>query len=167
MTQSVKWKAIEHSQSKIKNKHVILVAYQSMGAGGLNKVACVVPLYDIRDMNFDGSVSIPERWWYDPYEVFDFISSTSQVSCVADAARQMRDYDLYNKTIQGFLRSTHKACSRMLTTIMVEKALSPGIELNLANTGLANLGQFSEVAQFIVQTALETAVIESICATHH
>jgi hypothetical protein len=167
MANSIKWKAIEHSQSKAKGKHVILVAYQSMGAGGLNKVSGVVPLYDIRDMNFDGSTSVLEKWMYDPYEVFDFISSTSQVSCVADAAIQMRDYDLYNKTIQGFLRATHKACSRMLTTIMVEKGISPGIELSLAETGLANLGKFSEVAQFIVQTALENVIIESICATHH
>ena len=164
MANSIKWKAIEHSQSKQKGKHVILVAYQTQGMG-LNKVSAVVPCYDIRDMNFDGSVSIPEKWWYDPYEVFDFISSTSQVSCVANAAIQMRDYDLYNKTIQGFLRATHKVCSRALTTILVEKAFGTGLERTLAETGLANLGQFSEIAQFIVQTTLETVVIESICAT--
>ena len=131
----------------------------------MNKVCAVAPLYDMRDMNFDGSVSIPESFWYDPYEVFQLISSTSQVSCTADAAIQMRDYDLYNKTIQGFLQATYKACGRMLTTIMVENAISPGIELNLANTGLANLGRFSEVVQFIVQTTLENVIIESICAT--
>lgn len=165
MANQIKWKGIEHRQSKLKGKHVIWVAYQTQGMG-LNKVVGVVPCYDIRDMNFDGSVSIPEKWWYDPYEVFDFISSTSEVSCIADAAIQMRDYDLYNKTIQGFLRSTHKACSRALTTILVEKAIGLGLERTLAETGLANLGKFSEVAQFVVQTALETAIMESICATH-
>lgn len=164
MTNSIKWKVLEHSQSKLSGKHVILVAYQNQGMG-LNKVVGVAPLYDLRDMNFDGSVSIPERWWYDPYEVFDLISSTGKVSCIADAAIQMRDYELYNKTIRDFLRSTHKACSRMLTTIMVERAISPGIELNLANTGLANLSKFSEVVQFVVQTTLENVIIESICAT--
>ncbi len=166
MRNGFRWRAIEHSQSKIKSKHVILACCRSMGKGGLNEVCAVVPLYDMRDMNFDGSVSIPEKFWYDPYEVFDLIELASKTSCVADAARQLRDYQLYNKTIQGFLRSTHKACSRALTTIMVEKAITPGVELNLANTGLANLGQFSEAAQFVVTTALETAVIESICATH-
>lgn len=164
MANNIKWRALEHSQSNLPGKHVILVAYQSAGMG-LNKVVGVAPLYDLRDMNFDGSVSAPEKWWYDPYEVFDLISSTSETSCVCDAARQMRDYELFQKAKMDFLRASYKACGRMLTTIMVEKALSPGIELNLANTGLANLSKFSEIVQFVVQTTLETAIIESICAT--
>lgn len=85
MANTIKWKAIEHRQSKLSGQHVILVAYQPNGMG-LNKVVGVAPLYDLRDMNFDGSVSLPERFWYDPYEVFDLISSTAEVSCVADAA---------------------------------------------------------------------------------
>ena len=65
------------------------------------------------------------------------------------------------------MRATHKACARALTTLMVEKVLSPGIELNLANTGLNNLGRFSEFAQFVVLATLETVIMESICATRN
>jgi hypothetical protein len=73
----VRWKAIEHRQSKLKGRHVILVAYKRLGTAFLNKVVGLAPLFDLRDMNFDGSVSIPERVysaaWWDPYEVFSLM----------------------------------------------------------------------------------------------
>lgn len=170
MANSIRWKAIEHSGSKQKNAHVILVAYQSMGKGGMNKVCGIVPLYDLRDMNLDGTASISEIAWlgltsmWDPYEVFGLLNSLSAQSPVSNAAIQLRDYELYNKATADLLRTTHKACARALTSLMVENILSPGIELNLANTGLANLGRFSDSAQFIVQQTLETVIMESICA---
>ena len=173
MANSIKWKAIEHSGSKQKNAHVILVAYQSMGKGGMNKVCGIVPLYNLRDMNLDGSVSISETLWlgltslWYPYEVFGLLNSLSAQSPVSDAAIQLRDYELYNKATADLLRSTHKACARALTTLMVEKVLGPGIELNLAKSGLANLGKFSGYAEFIVQQTLETVIMESICATRN
>jgi hypothetical protein len=172
MANNIKWKPIEHSQSKQKSKHVILVAYKSMGKGGLNDVLAISPLYNLKDANLDGSVSMSEKFWsvltsmWDPYEVFDLMNSLGGVSPVLEAARQLKDYQLLNKATGDFLRATHKACSRALTTLMIEKVLSPGIELNLANSGLRNLGEFSEHAQFIVQQGLETAIMESICATH-
>jgi hypothetical protein len=173
MANSIKWKAIEHSLSQQKNAHVILVAYQSMGKGGMNKVVAVAPLYDLRDMNLDGSASISEIAWlgltsiFDPYEVFGVINSLGTQSPVHDSAIQLRDFQLKNQVESGILKATHKACARALTTLLVEKVLSPGIELNLANIGLLNMSKNSEFVQFIVQQGLETLIMESICATRN
>jgi hypothetical protein len=173
MANSIKWKAIEHSLSQQKNAHVILVAYQSMGKGGMNKVVGVAPLYDLRDMNLDGSASISEIAWLgltsilDPYEVFGVINSLGNQSPVYDAALRLRDFQLKNQVESGFLRATHKACARALTTLLIENILSPGIELNLANIGLLNMSKNSEFVQFIVQQGLETVIMESICATRN
>jgi hypothetical protein len=163
---TIQWTAIENSQSRVKNsyKHVSLVAYKPAGMG-LNTVYAVAPLYDLRDLNLDGSASLAEKFWYDPYEVFELIQTAGEASFIADAATQLRDYKLFNSAMAGLLKATHKASAKALTTIMVEKVLSPGIELNMANTALAELGKVSEVVQFVVQTALETVIIESICAT--
>jgi hypothetical protein len=165
MANNIKWKAIEHSGSKQKGKHVILVAYKSRGMG-LNEIIGVSPLYDLRDANLDGSVSIPEKLygsgWYDPYYVFELMTSASSTSCAIDAAIQMRDLEFRHKAISGFLKTAYKITSQALVTLMVEKVLSPGLELTLAKTGLANLGEFSDAAQFMVQTAIEEAIISSI-----
>lgn len=165
-TSKILWKAIENSQSQVKNsgKHVILAAYQPRGMG-LNYVRGAVPLYDLTDINLDGSVSLTERFFYDPYEVWKLIKEAGKASFIADAAIQLKDYELYNKAIADLLSTTHKACAKAATTLLVEKVLSPGFELNLALTALANLKVGSEIVQFIVQTSLETAIIESICAT--
>jgi hypothetical protein len=171
MANSIKWKAIEHSGSKQKNAHVILVAYQP--APKFNKVVGIVPLYDLRDMNLDGTASWTEIGWLgltsllDPYEVFGVMNSLSEFSPVENAALQLNDFDLLTKAKMGFLEATHKACARALTTLMVEKVLGPGIELNLAKTGLQNLGRLSGTAQFIVQQTLEAVIMESICATRN
>lgn len=171
MANNIRWKAIEHSQSNKKGAHVILVAYKPNGCS-FNKVLGIVPLFDLRDTDFDGSVSYTESgWasftnWVDPYYVFALMKSAGESSPIIDAARQMRDYELMNQATGEFLRTAFKVCTKALTTIMVEKSISPGLELNLANTGLANLRAFSDVAQFIVQSTLETIIVESICKTN-
>lgn len=171
MSNNIKWKVIEHSQSNKKNAHVILVAYQKNGST-MNKVVGIVPLFDLRDTDFDGSVSMLEAgWagftnWVDPYYVFALMKAAGEKSPIIDAARQLRDYELMNKATGEFMRTAFKVCTKALTTIMVEKSISPGLELNLANTGLANLRRFADEAQFIVQTTLETIIVESICKTY-
>jgi hypothetical protein len=59
------------------------------------------------------------------------------------------------------------AKTKLDAKLLVKKVLSPGIELNLANTGLRNFGEYSEYVQFIVQQGLETVIMESICATRN
>lgn len=167
MANNIKWKAIEHSGSSKKGqgKHVILVAYRSRGAG-LNEIVGVCPLYDLRDANLDGSVSIPERFYasglWDPYSVFELMTSASNATCGIEAAVQLRDWEFRQKVISGFLKTAFKITSKALMTIMVEKVISPGLELTLAKSGLANLGEFSDAAQFLVQTSIEEAIVSSI-----
>lgn len=167
MANTIKWKAIEHSGSQLKGKkkHVILVAYQSRGMG-LNKVVGVAPLYDLRDTDLDGSVSYGEAFfaggWYDPYYIFELMTSANNTACAIDAGIQLHDLEFRDKAIRGFLKTGYNVCSKALVAIMVEKAISPGLELTLAETGLANLGTFSDAAQFLVQTEIENIIIDSI-----
>ena len=167
MANNIKWRAIEHSFSKQKGqgKHVILAATRSRGMGMIEIVG-VAPLYDLRDANLDGSVSMPEKFyasgWYDPYYVFELMTSASSTSCAIDAAVQLHDLEFRRKAIMGFLKTAYKICSKALVTLMVEKVFSPGLELTLAETGLANLGKYSDAAQFLVQTGIEEAIVGSI-----
>ena len=167
MANNIKWKAIEHSGSEKKGqgKHVILVGYKSRGMG-LNEIVGIAPLYDLRDANLDGWVSPLEKFyasnWYDPYYVFELMTSASSASCAIDAAVQMHDLDFRRKAITGFLKTAYKVCSKALVTVMLEKSISPGLELTLAKTGLANLGEASDVVQFLVQTQIENIIINSI-----
>lgn len=171
-TPNIRWTAIEHSLSRVKGsgKHVILVGYQPDGPI-LNKVVAVSALYNLMDYDLSGWVSPTEFLWghgsglFDPHHVFKFMKEGSKTCFVADAARQKRDYALYNETIMGLLKNTHEVCSVALTEIMVDKAIMPGVQLNLANTGLAELGKISSVAQFVVRTALRWAIVKSICAS--
>lgn len=109
MANKIQWTAKEHSlsQQKGQGKHVILVAYQSKGKGGMNEVVAVMPTYDLRDMNLDGSAAMSEILWLgltsilDPYEVFGVINSLGSQSPVVDAAIQLRDYDLKTKAEVG------------------------------------------------------------------
>lgn len=166
MESVIKWKALEHSQSRQKGKHIILAAYLPTGSG-MNKVVGVAAFYDLRDANLDGSVSVLERIYgseyYNPYDVISLMNSSNTVACVQDAAVQMKDYALVTQASAAFLQSAFKVCQKALVSIMFQKALSPGIQLNLANAGLAELGKISGVAQFIVLSTMEKAIVGSIC----
>jgi len=130
--------------------------------GGMNNIFFLAPLYNLNDANLDGSVSTLEWWYgvnlYDPYSVFELFNSSNDVSCTIDAAVQLRDYELMNKAKGSFLKATHKAAAKALVTIAVEKLLSPGIELTLAQSKLAEMGEHSENLMFLVQIGLESAV---------
>lgn len=168
MESVIKWKALEHSQSQQKGqgKHVILAAYMPTGAG-MNKVVGIAPFYDLRDANLDGSVSVLEKIYgseyYNPYDVISLMNSSNAAACVQDAAAQMKDYALVTQASKSFLQATFKVCQKALVSIMFKKALSPGIQLSLANAGLAELGKISGVAQFIVLSTMEKAIVGSIC----
>jgi len=166
MANIIKWEALEHSDSKLKGKHVILVAYMPAGAG-MNKVIGVAPLYDLRDANLDGSVTVLEKIYsseyYNPFDLISLMNSANVVVCVKDAARQMKDWSLFQQADNAFLQATFQVAQKALVSIMVEKALAPGIKLSLAKTGLAELGKVSGVAQFIVQNTIKKAIVDSIC----
>ncbi len=158
---NAKWKLLTHSMSK-DGSHKMLAGYKSHGRGGLNKIFFLAPLYNMNDANMDGSVSIPE-WFlgknlYDPYSVFELFSDANKACCTIDAAIQLRDYDLRNKAMMGMLRASHKAASKALVTITVEKILSPGLEKVLAVSKLAQMGKFSDNLLFLVQLGIESAV---------
>lgn len=156
-----KWKLITHTMSKTK-EHKMLVGYQSRGIGGLNKIFFLAPLYNLNDSNMDGSISMWEwaisKNFYDPYSVFELFNSANDTCCTMDAAVQLRDLELWNKTKEGILKASHKAASKALITISIEKILSPGIERSLALTKLNEIGKFSSSLLFLVQTGMETAV---------
>jgi len=157
---NAKWKLLTHSMSKT-GEHKMLAGYQSTG-GGMNNIFFVAPLYNLNDANMDGSVSLLERWYganiYDPYSVFELFNDANNACCTIDAAVQLRDYALMNKARGNFLRTTHKAAAKAFVTINIEKLLSPGIELTLAQSRLAEMGKYSEKLLFLVQIGLETLV---------
>lgn len=161
---NAKWKLLTHSMSKT-GDHKMLAGYQSKG-GGLNKVFFLAPLYDLNDANMDGTVSWLEWGFgkniYDPYSVFELFNRANDACCTIDAAVQLRDYELMNKAKGSFLEATHKAAAKALVTISVEKLLSPGIELSLAKSKIADMGKYSDKLLFLVQIGLETAVEEAI-----
>ena len=55
-------------------------------------------MYDLRDMNLDGTATCTEIGWlgltsmFDPYEVFGLMNSLGDQSPILDAAQQLRDY---------------------------------------------------------------------------
>ena len=146
-------------------EHKMLAGYQSKG-GGLNNIFFLAPLYSLNDANMDGSVSYLESWFganlYDPYSVFELFGNATDSCCTIDAAMQLRDYELRNKALNSFLRATHKVAAKAFVTISIEKLLSPGVELTLAQTRLAEMGKYSDKLLFLVQTTFETFVENKI-----
>lgn len=165
---NAKWKLLTHSMSKT-GQHKMLAGYQSRGSG-LNKVFFLAPLYNLNDQNLNGSISALE-WWYgknlfDPYSVFELFNNGANTCCTIDAAVQLKDYELMERAKSIFLQKSHKIAAKALVTISVEKLLSPGIELNLAQSKLAEMGAFADSLLFLVQIGLETAVETAINRTY-
>ena len=73
--QGLLWKAVEHSGTKAKGKHVVLVAYRpELAVTRRNKVIAFAPMYDLRVANMDGSTSFGEKlapWMVTPFGVGD------------------------------------------------------------------------------------------------
>ena len=161
---NAKWKLLTHSMSQT-GEHKMLAGYQPKG-GNMNDIFFLAPLYDLNDANMDGSVSTLEWAFgkniYDPYSVFELFNSSNDACCTIDAAVQLRDYELMNKAKGSFLKTTHKAAAKAFVTISVEKLLSPGIELTLAQTKLAEMGKHGENLVFLVQLGLESLVEAAI-----
>lgn len=169
----IKWKAFEHSYSKKEGAHMILVGYKrkSFGIGpGLGEVVAASPLYDLRDFNYDGSVSFLERAfagaWYDPYELNSLLLPAADTDFKVEAGNAVRDYMFGQKAKEGFLRQAFKATARAAITISVEKILGPGIEKTLAASALSRMQSAGEAAMFVIQASLETVIMESIARTH-
>lgn len=177
MANDIQWTALKNSQSKLNNKHIILVAYKPTGMGRLNEVCGVLPMYDMRDMDLSGSVSILEAGWsaatriVDPFYVFKMIKASGKSSCIADAATQMKDYFLYDSAIVGALEATFKVRHEILTAVLMKSFLSAHIgttlsgALTLANCGVAELLKMGGVGTFIIKTALEAAIMKCVLPT--
>lgn len=167
MANTYEWTAIAHSGSKQKDKHIIMVAYNP-GMGGVNEVAAVVPMYDLRDMDLSGDVSWTEAAWVagtkliDPVYIFRIINSLGAASCVTEAAIKLNDPFLYSQSIRGTLETVYKLRNEILTAVMVKSFISTPIQLGLAKAGLAELGKIGGVANFLIKTACEKAIIESL-----
>lgn len=170
---NILWKAIEHPYSKVEGGHVILVGYKktSFGIGkGLGKVVAAAPLYDLRDFNWDGSVSFLEKAYasgmYDPYELNSLLGPAADTDFKVIAGNEVGDYMFGQKAKEGFLRQAFKATARAAITITVEKILGPGIEKTLAASALGRMEAAGEAAMFVIQATLETVIMESIARTH-
>src|SRR5262245_36058593 len=110
MTNKIQWKVIQYALGSHPN-NLILVGYNSGGMGA-SQVCAISPLYDLRDMNLDGWASPNEKFWYDgasnikdPEHVFAFIKEAGKASCVMEAARQLKDWQLYSQAELAILQS--------------------------------------------------------------
>lgn len=172
MTNGIQWQAIEHSGSNClgEGKHVIAVGYRSRGKGGLNEVCSVIPLYDIRDSNLNGSVSFLEGGWnagtavVDPLHIFQIMNSLGEVSFMAEAAVQMDDGELLMEVKRSALERIYKARHEILMAVLMKTFLTANINLNvdLFNKGLAEISRFGFHTAFFVKVAVEQAVMASI-----
>jgi hypothetical protein len=164
----IKWKVIEHSLSRMKGKHVILVAYQPNG--GLNKVLGFAPLYDLRDADLNGSVSLGERlygWWYPYVAMGNLAEVMDQWSCITEVARQLKDFDLWGKANVGALQAAFETCAVAQTTMMVDQILMPGVQLTLAKSALAEMTRLGGVVPFVVEKSFRWLVFKSLTWSCH
>jgi len=166
---AIKWKVIEHSLSKVRGKHVILVAYQPRSPT-LNQVLGIAPLYDLRDADLDGWVSWRE-WaygWYYPYTgMGDLAAATDRWSCVNDVARQMKDYVLWQQALGGMLKAAFEVCAVAQTTMLVDQVLAPGVQLTLARTALSDMGKAGGVVQFMVEKSMRWVLLKALTWSRH
>ncbi|MCB1025020.1 MAG: hypothetical protein KDB79_11545, partial [Acidobacteria bacterium] len=100
------------------------------------------------------------------YEVFSLMKPAGEASVLIEAGDQLRDLKFSSDAKMALLKAAYKASARALTTLTLERCLSTGIELNMANAAVEKFGKTFSVAQFILQTGLETVIMESICSTY-
>ena len=167
MANEIKWTAREHSRSKQKGtgKHVVLAAYKPQGS--TNKVLALFPLYDLRDYDLNGSVSPNEwlfggGWMWDPFYLLGLMNSAATTEMVMDIARQLDDLQLGEAAKQQMLKQAHKVCGMLITDLLVEKLLMPGIELTLAETALKNMGTLGSTIAFVVEQTAEASISAAI-----
>lgn len=169
MSDEIQWKVISNSQSQFPKKHVIAVGYKSRGMG-LNEIAGVIPMYDIRDSNLNGYVSLLEKGWnsaikyYDPAYIFQFINSSGKASCIIDAARQLDDPFYWQETRMNFLEEIFKLRYDILNAVLMKSFLTAQVSINvdLLNAGLVEMSKFSGGTLFFVKIGLEKLIMASI-----
>jgi hypothetical protein len=172
MSNEVQWATIEHSGSRRKGagKHTILACYRSRGAGGMNDVLSVSPLYDLRDADLNGSVTWLEAGWsagtavVDPVKVFGIINSLGGASFMLEAARELKDYELQQLALRGVLEGAYNVRHEMLAAVAAQSFVvgNVNVSLDLLNLGLAEVSRFGFATMFIVKKIAETAVMKSV-----
>lgn len=164
---NAKWKLITHSGSKTGN-HKMVAGYTSNGIRH-NNIFFLAPLYNLNDVNMDGSVSVLEWGFgtnlYDPYSVFSLFADATASCCTIDAARQLHDYELFNKAKMGFLQSAYKTAGKALTTITIERFFKTPMDRATVSAGVKQMGQFTNTLVFLVKTGMSTAVNQAITRT--
>jgi hypothetical protein len=79
-----------------------------------------------------------------------------------DIARQLDDLQLGEAAKQQMLKQAHKVCGMLITDLLVEKLLMPGIELTLAETALKNMGTLGSTIAFVVEQTAEASISAAI-----
>ncbi|MEZ5307419.1 MAG: hypothetical protein R2684_09765 [Pyrinomonadaceae bacterium] len=160
----ITWKCIEHSRSKVPGKHAIVVGYT--GKGGPGSVVCAIPLYDLRDYNFDGSISVGERLvgsgWWPSMGVDDLVIGASEADFKIEAGRAAHDIFFSNAAVEDTLRLAYSVAYKAAIEINVKRLLMPGVQLTLAASALKDMEIAGKVIQFVVKTAVEKAVIAAL-----
>ena len=169
MSNEIQWKVISNSMSKLPKKHVIAVGYRSSGMG-LNEIAAVIPMYDIRDSDLNGSVGFLEGGWslmtkfFDPVYVFGIMKSLDKTCCLMDAASQLNDPFFWQETRMKALEEIFRLRHDILNAVLMKTFLTAHININvdLLNAGLVEMSKFSFGTLFFVKIALEKAVMASV-----
>jgi hypothetical protein len=169
--QGLLWKAVEHSGTKAKGKHVILVAYRpELAVTRRNKVIAFAPMYDLRDADMNGSTSWGEKlapWIFTPFGLGGMLAVLDNWSCVNDVASQFRDDKLRQAAQAGALRGLFEVCAVAQTTMLVDRLFMPGVQLTLAKSGLAEMTRLGGMVPFVVEKASRTAVIQAVTLSRH
>lgn len=169
MTNNIKWTVIQYAQHQ---NNSILVGYKSRGKGGMNEVCAVSPLYDLRDMNLDGTASFTEKFWTsattlkDPEHVFAIIKSMGPASCMIEAGTQLRDYELISKAIGDALQTLFDICvetlvASLMPAVIQNLALKP-IQKAVAAAGLTTANSVYGGALFFLKVGMGSDIRESL-----
>ncbi len=172
MSNNIQWTAIENSGSQLKgqNKHILLVAYKP-GMGGINEVCAVCPMYNLKDMDLSGRVSVLELGWsavtwvWDPLYVFGLIKSANKSSCITDAASQMNDPFLFQASRTAQLEAIFSLRREILTGVMCKGLIGQvtGPALTLASAGIVELMKVGGgAAAFIIKMGFEAAIQKAL-----
>lgn len=167
MTNNIQWTVIEHSQSSSPLSNLIMVGYRSRGMR-LNEVCAVSPLYDLRDMNLDGRVSFTESFWntatkFKDFEhVFAFIKSMGEMSCVTDAAVQLKDYELWEESMRAALEKVFDIGLESITPSVIQNLALQPIQKALAKAGLNTANNTYGGALFLFKVGLGSDIKQSL-----
>ena len=167
MTNSIQWTVIPQNTTR-PQINLILVGYRPSGMGGMNEVCAVSPLYDLRDMNLDGTASLTEKLWYgvtkikDREHVFALIKSAGKLSCVMEAARQMNDYFLVEAAMREALEQVLDIAVQSIMPAVIQNLAVAPAQKAAAQTGLATATNVYGGALFLVKIGMGAPVQQSL-----